>query len=100
MSRNATRFLAIGLLLAGGGLVFRANRAQAAADTATIASKVVAAAGPQGLCRCLAQLLRRKSPCLPAVASGSAGLFQHTEGVISARSGYAGGDRASANYTW
>lgn len=99
MSRLATRFLAIGLLLVGGSFVFRATRAQAAANTATIAAKVIAAAEP--------------TPDLPpagAVAAqevavfaggcfwGVQAVFQHTKGVISARSGYAGGERATAHY--
>jgi len=99
MSQLATRFLAIGLLLVGGGLVFRANRAQAAADTETIATKVVAAAGRE-----------YPLPMPGAVAAqevavfaggcfwGVQAVFQHTKGVLSARSGYAGGNRETATY--
>lgn len=99
MSRNATRFLAIGLLLVGGGLVFRANRAQAASDTATIAAKVLAAAGPE------APLPMPGAVAVQEVAVFAGGcfwgvqaVFQHTKGVITARSGYAGGDRQTASY--
>ncbi|MEO7998496.1 MAG: peptide-methionine (S)-S-oxide reductase MsrA, partial [Gemmatimonadaceae bacterium] len=100
MSRNATRFAAIGLLLVGGGLLFRANRAQAAADTASLVTKVVAAAGPE-------VVLPSKAEALPAQETvvfaggcfwGVQAVFQHTKGVITARSGYAGGDRSTAEY--
>lgn len=99
MSRNATRFAAIGLLLVGGGLVFRANRAQASADTASLVTRVVAAAGPE--------VILPSTPSLPAQESvvfaggcfwGVQAVFQHTKGVITARSGYAGGDRGTAVY--
>jgi peptide-methionine (S)-S-oxide reductase len=100
MSRNATRFAAIGLLLVGGGLLFRANRAQAAGSTASLVTKVIAAAGPEGV-------LPSKTAALPAQETvvfaggcfwGVQAVFQHTKGVISARSGYAGGERRNAVY--
>ena len=97
MSRNAARFLAIGLLLVGGSIVFRANRAQAAANTATIATKVVAAAGPE-LPMAGAVAAQEVAVFAGGCFWGVQAVFQHTRGVISARSGYAGGDRASANY--
>lgn len=100
MSRNATRFVAIGLMLVGGGVLLRANRAQAANNTAELVSKVVAAAGPE------APLLS-SATATPAQESvvfaggcfwGVQSVFQHTKGVISARSGYAGGDKTTAIY--
>ena len=100
MSRNITRFAAIGLLLAGGGLVFRANRAQAEASTAELVTKVVAAAGPE-------VVLPAVTPALPAQETvvfaggcfwGVQAVFQHTKGVITARSGYAGGEKSTAIY--
>lgn len=100
MSRNATRFLAIGLLLVGGSVLLRANRAQAANNTAELVSKVVAAAGPE-------VVLPSSADALPAQESvvfaggcfwGVQAVFQHTKGVISARSGYAGGDKTTAIY--
>ena len=99
MSRNVSRFVALGLLLAGGSLAFRANRAQAAADTASLVTKVVTAAGPDAL--------PAVTPTLPAPETavfaggcfwGVQAVFQHTKGVITARSGYAGGERSTAMY--
>lgn len=99
MSRNATRFLAIGLLLAGTTIVFRANRAQAAADTETLVSKVVAAAGPDAtLPPASAVAAQEVAVFAGGCFWGVQAVFQHTKGVISARSGYAGGERATANY--
>ncbi|MBC8088409.1 MAG: peptide-methionine (S)-S-oxide reductase MsrA [Phycisphaerae bacterium] len=96
MSRNATRFLAIGLLLLGGGLVFRAN---AAANTATIASKVRAATGPDAPLPVAGTVAAQESAVFAGGCFwGVQAVFQHTKGVISARSGYAGGDGESANY--
>src|SRR5690349_2829964 len=98
MSRNAARFAAIGLLLVGGSIVFRTNRAQAANNTAELVSKVIAAAGPEAP-------LPASPTALPAQESvvfaggcfwGVQAVFQHTKGVISARSGYAGGDKTTA----
>ena len=100
MSRNVSRFAAIGLLLVGGGLAFRANRAQAEATTAELVTKVVAAAGPE-------VLLPSSAPSAAATESvvfaggcfwGVQAVFQHTKGVITARSGYAGGDKSTAIY--
>lgn len=100
MSRTVTRFVAIGLLVVGGGLMFRANRAQAAANGAELVSKVVAAAGPE-------TPISARTPALAAQESavfaggcfwGVQAVFQHTKGVITARSGYAGGDRSTAVY--
>lgn len=100
MSRNVTRFAAIGLLLVGGGLVFRANRAQAAASTAELVTKVVAAAGPEVL---LASTTPNSAATESVVFAGGCfwgvqAVFQHTKGVITARSGYAGGDKSTAIY--
>lgn len=100
MSRNVVRFVAIGVLLAGGGLAFRANRAQAASDTASLVTKVLAAAGAEAA-------LPAATPALPALETavfaggcfwGVQAVFQHTKGVITARSGYSGGDRSTAMY--
>jgi len=100
MSRNVTRFIALGVLLAGGSLAFRANRAQAASDSASLVTKVLAAAGPEAA-------LPAVTPVLPAQETavfaggcfwGVQAVFQHTKGVITARSGYSGGERGTAMY--
>ncbi len=100
MSRTITRFAVLGLVLAGGGFVFRANRAQAASDSASLVSKVVAAAGPE-----LGVAAVTPSVAAPETAVFAGGcfwgvqaVFQHTKGVITARSGYAGGERGTAMY--
>lgn len=99
MSRSATRFLAIGLLLAGGTIVFRANRAQAAADSATRVSKVVAAAGGAPVVRETGAVAAQEEVVFAGGCFwGIQAVFQHTKGVISARSGYAGGEKSTASY--
>lgn len=99
MSRSATRFIAIGLLLAGGTIVFRANRAQAAADSATLVSKVVAASGGAPVARETGNIVAQEEVVFAGGCFwGIQAVFQHTKGVISARSGYAGGEKATASY--
>lgn len=100
MSRNVTRVVAIGVLLAGGGLMFRANRAQAASETASLVTKVIAATGPQVEPSAADVTVPAQDTVVFAGGCfwGVQAVFQHTKGVITARSGYAGGDRNTANY--
>ncbi len=83
-----------------GAVAFRANRAQSATEVANTTTKIVAATASV------------TPPLVPATAYatqetvvfaggcfwGVQAVFQHTKGVISARSGYAGGQRATASY--
>ncbi|MEP6832437.1 MAG: peptide-methionine (S)-S-oxide reductase MsrA [Gemmatimonas sp.] len=100
MSRNITRFVAVGLLLAGSGLVLRANRAQAASDTASLVSRVVLATGAQAALPAVTPAVAANQTVVFAGGCfwGVQAVFQHTKGVITARSGYAGGDRSTAMY--
>ena len=100
MSRNVARFVALGVLLAGGSLAFRANRAQTNSDTASLVTKVLAAAGPEAALPARVPALRAPETAVFAGGCfwGVQAVFQHTKGVITARSGYAGGERSTAMY--
>lgn len=100
MSRNVTRIVALGVLLTGGSLAFRANRAQAESETASLVTKVLAAAGPEAALPSVTPALRAQETVVFAGGCfwGVQAVFQHTKGVITARSGYAGGERSTAMY--
>lgn len=99
MNRQTTRVAALAVLLAGGTLAFRANRAQSAAPTESVVEKVVSIAGPGTLIAVAPDGLTRDTVVFAGGCFwGVQAVFQHTNGVASALSGYAGGDQQAPSY--
>lgn len=83
-----------------GAFAFRANRAQSAQEVADTTAKVLAATATLATPVVAENSVAATETVVFAGGCfwGVQAVFQHTKGVVSARSGYAGGQKGTANY--
>lgn len=100
MLQNKIRAAVAASVVLLGAFAFRANRAQSAEEVADTTAKILAATSTLATPVVAANDVAATETVVFAGGCfwGVQAVFQHTKGVISARSGYAGGQKNTATY--
>jgi peptide-methionine (S)-S-oxide reductase len=98
MVRNALRFTIFGAVLLLGAVAFRANRAIESKATGDTVARISAAVAPIAATPTDAVAGQDTVVFAGGCFWGVQAVFQHINGVVTARSGYTGGARNTATY--